>query len=149
MEELDKNNHDTDTNEDNVSQEITNLHGKHYSQTSAGEDCATIHKETEQSCLYKPLPSPKLRKRKQPISMFEERPNAKEIIEIQEICIETGTQQWVKECVTILPEITSSVQSSDESRLSSELYNTRSLPTTSDEHPEVSDRESSTSTIIL
>lgn len=148
MEETITNNHKTEANEEVVLEERTcTLHDKHHSQTSTGEDCVSIHKETEQSCFYKPLPSPMLRQRKQPISMFEIQPNVTEFIEVQEICIETGAQQCVKESVTVLPELTSSV--SDETKLPSELHTTRSVPTTSDIQPEVNVRQSLTSSFIL
>lgn len=147
MEETITNNHKTEANEVVVLEERTTLHDKHHSQTSTGEDCVSIHKETEQPCFYKPLPSPMLRQRKQPISMFETQPNVTEILEVQEICIETGAQQCVKESVTVLPELTSSV--SDETKLPSELHTTRSVPTTSDIQPEVNVRQSLTSSFIL
>lgn len=70
--------------------------------------------------------------------MFDPQPNTNEIIEVQKICIETGSQQCVKESVAVLPDITSSI---DESKLQSELHNTRFLWTTFDKQPEVNDRQ--------
>ena len=126
------------SNDDIVFEEKTNSHNKHSSRTSGDEDSVISDKHTELSYFYRPLPSPKLRKRKQPISMFNPQPNANEIIEVQEICIETGSQQCVKESVMVLPDITSSI---DENKLQSQLHNTCSLPTTFDKQPEVNDRE--------
>ena len=137
MDEPNESNHKS--NDDIVFEEEATLHGKHSSQTLANEDSVISDKHTEpSSCFYKPLPSPKLRKRKQPISMFDPQPNANEIIEVQEICIETGSQQCVKESVMVLPDLTSSF---DENNLQSQLHNTRFLPTTFDKQPEVNDRQ--------
>ena len=134
------------SNDDIVFEEETNSHGKHSSQTLADEDSVISDKHTEPSCFYKPLPSPKLRKKKQPISMFDPQPYANEIIEVQKICIETGSQQCVKESVVVLPDITSSI---DENKLQSELHNTRFLWTTFDKQPEVNDRQPAISTFTL
>ena len=77
---------------------------------SVSEQSAFLNNgNTEQSCIYKPLLSPKLRQRQKPTSMFNIRPSEEkeDIIEVQEICIETGGQQCVRERVTVLPELTS------------------------------------------
>lgn len=109
-------NHDDDTIEDKIPDEGTKLYDKHHSPTSTREDCLSTYKDAKQSCFFKPLPTAKIRQRKKPVSMFEIQPKVTEITEIQEMCIERGAHQDVKESVTVLPELSSSVQFSDETK---------------------------------
>ena len=108
MQEAVKNNNDTI--QDKIPDEGTTLIAKHHSPSSTRGDCHSPPEDVKQSCFFKPLPSAKIRQRKKPVSMFEIQPNVTEIIEIQEMCIERGAQQDVKESVTVLPELSSSVQ---------------------------------------
>jgi hypothetical protein len=140
MEEPNESHHEINDHEDCISEDKVTTNGRPPSRTCSDDDTIVGEKHTEQSCIYKALTSPKLRKRKQPISMFDVQPSATEIVQVQEICIETGAEQRVKESLVVLPDITSGGQISDENKLTTESYDTRSLPITSDRQPEVYDR---------
>ena len=116
MQEPIKNNHNNNTNEGKTPDEGITLTDKRHSPTLTGDNCLSAHTGPKQSCFFKPLQSAKTRQRKKPISMFEIKPNVTEVTEIQLICIESGAQQDIKESVHVLPELSSNVQSSDETK---------------------------------
>ena len=119
-------------------EKTTIVNGEDRSQISPNEDGVDVCKDdTTQACIYKPLLSPLLRQRKKPISMFEIQPIVSEDILVQEMCIEAGAQQDVKENVTTLPKLISGVQISDEMKLPPDMHNARSVITTTDNQPEV------------
>lgn len=148
MKQTNENNQDIKNIENKVPEEKHTLDGKHHDGTSQSSvnSVATKNDIHPAVCFYKPSPSPILRQKQRPISIFEICPKDTEITEVKDICIETGTKQNVMESHSNLPALTSNVHILDGCTLT-DLPTTRRTPKSSDKHFEVCLRN--LSTIIL